>query len=120
MSESGSSFRVPPYAITGGRTRSQVELAIESLLNTTEKGNAAKLSHEKAQIIELCKTDVISVAEVSAHMKIPLQVVKILAGDLITDGYISTGDTSSSSESKTEERPDLQLLNRVLDGLQSL
>jgi len=117
MSE--SSFRVPPYAITGGRTRSDVDLAIESLLSTTEQGKEAKLNHEKAGIIKLC-AEMMSVAEVSAHMKIPLQVIKVLAGDLITAGHLKTGATATSQKGDGKERPDLQLLNRVLDGLQSL
>lgn len=122
---SRSEFRVPPYAMTGGRTRSKVDLAIESLLSTTDKGRAAKLSHEKAKILELCTEEIISVAEVSAHMKIPLQVVKILAGDLITSEFLSSGETASTAsseggESSKDDRPDLALLNKVLDGLQSL
>ena len=86
MSGSGS-FRIPPYAITGGRTRSEVDLSIESMVTATEKGASASLAHEKAKIVELCKEPQ-SVAEISAHIKIPLQVAKILAGDLVSSGHL--------------------------------
>ncbi len=113
-----SGFRVPPYAITGGRTQSEVALSIESMLETTEAGKTAKLSHESAKIVELC-VNPISVAEISAHMKIPLQVAKILAGDLVASKHLSSGDTATPAGAK-DQRPDIQLLNKVLDGLQSL
>lgn len=115
---SGSGFRVPPYAMTGGRTRSEVELTIEQMLTVTESGKQAKLSHESARIAELC-TSPLSVAEISAHLKVPLQVAKILAGDMVAAKHLTAGETAGGAGAQ-DKRPDIQLLNRVLDGLQSL
>ena len=49
-------------------------------------------------------------------LKIHLQVARVLVGDLINEGLIAV---QTATEQSTE-RPDLLLLNRVLDGLQAL
>lgn len=114
-----TSLRVRPYLLTGGRTRSAVELPLEAQIRATEQGQAAlgRQSHERRRIIELC-ADRQSVAEISAHLQIHLQVAKVLIGDLIQEGLLSNA-TQPAAASPTD-RPDLQLLERVLDGLQSL
>ena len=115
-SDASRAGRVRPYLLTGGRTRSEVDLALEAQVRSTAEGEArcASLNHERRAIDELC-SESRSVAEVSAHLAIHLQVARILIGDLITDGLIATGSARAPTE-----RPDVQLLERVLDGLQSL
>ena len=110
-------FRVRPYLLTGGRTRSSVELALEAQIRATPEGHAAlaNTGMELRQIISLC-AEPQSVAEISAHLKIHLQVARVLVGDLINEGLIAV---QTATEQSTE-RPDLLLLNRVLDGLQAL
>ena len=114
--ESFTTLRVRPYLLTGGRTRSAVDLPLEALVRTTESGNASAGQHsrEQQQIISLCANPQ-SVAEISAHLKIHLQVARILLGDLVQEGHVATHTSAQPTE-----RPDLQLLERVLDGLQSL
>lgn len=115
--ENFSALRVRPYLLTGGRTRSEVDLPLEALVRTTEAGNAAaaRLSKERRQILELC-AEPQSVAEISAHLEMHLQVARILLGDLVQDNLVATQTTNSEPAA----RPDLQLLERVLDGLQGL
>jgi predicted ArsR family transcriptional regulator len=74
------------------------------------------LALELRDIVEIC-TKSLSVAEVSAHLRVPLQVAKVLVGDLITSGDV---ESHSGGASQTGGRPDIQLLERVLEGLQSL
>lgn len=114
---SDTPLRVRPYLLTGGRTRSAVELAIEAQILITPKGQASldTASMERRAILELC-SDAQSVAEISAHCKILLQVARVLVGDLITEDLLAVQQTASHSP----DRPDLDLLNRVLDGLQAL
>ncbi len=111
------SLRIRPYLVTGGRTRSSIDLPLEALVLTTPEGQAALLgmSHERRRIIELCKERQ-SLAEISAHTQIHLQVAKVLVGDLVSEGYLGS-HTATTSPSV---RPDVQLLERVLDGLQAL
>lgn len=112
-----SPLRVRPYLLTGGRTRSSVELAIEAQIRLTARGQASidTASMERRMILELC-ADPQSVAEISAHCKIHLQVARVLVGDLITEDLLHVQEIASHSP----DRPDLDLLNRVLDGLQAL
>ncbi len=120
MSDSTTSeaaFRVRPYLLTGGRTRAAVDLPLEAQIRTTPDGHQALLTAglERHRILELC-TDPQSVAEISAHLKIHLQVARVLVGDLVNEGLVGT----QTAPTQTSARPDLQLLERVLDGLQAL
>lgn len=110
-------MRVRPYLLTGGRTRSAVDLPLEAQVHTTPEGTSqlGTLDHERRQIAELC-VEPQSLAEISAHLSIHLQVARVLVGDLINEGI---AETNTASPEPTE-RPDLRLLERVLDGLQSL
>jgi hypothetical protein len=109
--------RLRPYALTGGRTRSGVHLAVESIVRTT--GHGARASEhagvERQRILRLCR-EPLSVAEVSAHLGLHLQAVRVVLGDLVGEGLIETTATTTPAG----YRPDLVLLERVLDGLQSL
>jgi hypothetical protein len=112
-------LRVRPYALTGGRVRSSTELALETIVRVTPRGTdaAATQSTEKRQIIELCAAPT-SIAEVSAHLHLALGVARVLVGDLVTEGLLDSHANPASDEEGS--RPDLRLLERVLDGLQAL
>ncbi len=111
-----SVLRVRPYTVTRGRTDTDVELTIETMIRLTSPGAGHGItSSELAQIASLC-AEPQSIAELSAHLHLPLQVVKILVGDLVTSGVVTTHKGSEQGDG----RPDLALLERVLDGLQSL
>jgi hypothetical protein len=109
-------LRVRPYAMTGGRTRAATDLPIETILLVTTSGRerSAKMPFEKGEIVRLC-SEPISVAEVSAYLKLPLGVARVLAGDLVADGLLDFNRSHNSGK-----RPDLKLLERVFDGLQAL
>jgi hypothetical protein len=113
--ESGSLVR--PYTRTGGRTRPDYDLAIEALVSTSERGleRDAAVLPEHRSICGIC-TDTRSVAEVAAHLRLPLGVVRVLIGDmasmglvLIHQGGLVVGD-----------RPSIEFLERVLSGLRRL
>jgi len=116
--EAATTFRVRPYTLTGGRTRTNVDLALETQVRTTDQGGQriALLSHELRDIVEICRRP-LSIAEVSAHLTVPLQVAKVLVGDLINSGDVAS---HTGAASQPDGRPDIQLLERVLEGLQSL
>lgn len=115
MSGDGFSKRIRPYLLTGGRTRSDVELPLETQIRVVEgAADASPLSAERQAIIELCH-EPLAVAEIAARAGLHLQVTKILIGDLLNDGQLTSGDTEAQSK-----RPDLGLLEQVLNGLQAL
>ncbi|MGO4429461.1 DUF742 domain-containing protein, partial [Streptomyces sp. MCAF7] len=89
--------RVRPYSLTGGRTRSGHVLLVETFVATLEtpdgavepalSGPASRMVPEIRAIIDLCRR-MRSVAEVSALLKIPLGVVRVLLSDLADQGKI--------------------------------
>lgn len=112
-----SQLRVRPYLLTGGRTRSEVDLPLEATLITTEEGTVQRpnLALERLSIVDTC-TEPVPVVELAARLNLPLQVVRVLVGDLIAEGLVELQITPTT----TTDRPDLALLERVLDGLQNL
>ncbi len=108
--------RIRPYAITGGRTRADTDLPIEAMVSATPQGLAeqSSLTLERARIVSLCSSPQ-SVAEISAHLGLHLGVARVLVGDLAGEGLIAV-----HRPNHVGDRPDLRLLERVLDGLQAL
>ncbi len=114
-----SRLRVRPYALTGGRVRSSTELALETIVRVTPRGeeSSSELPTEKRAILELCASPT-SIAEVSAHLSLPLGVARVLVGDMVTEGLLESH--ANPAEGNESSRPDPRLLERVLDGLQAL
>ena len=108
--------RVRPYAMTGGRTRPTHDaLAIETLVSTTSSVDLMpKLTVEQRAIAVLCH-DLRSIAELSAKLHLPLGVVRILVGDMADEHLVVVHRPAHAGD-----RPDLALLERVLDGLHSI
>lgn len=118
LGEDGPGRLVRPYAMTGGRTRSAgAELALEALVIVTQMGRAQAptLAWEQRAIAELCASP-LSVAEVSAHLKVPLGVARVLVGDMAAEGLVEMSGASGSEAAPN----DLNLLERVLNGLRAL
>ena len=107
--------RVRPYAMVGGRTRpTHDDLEIEALVSTTSVGQRTpKLTVEQRAIAALCH-DLLSIAEVSAHLHLPLGVIRVLVGDMADEHLVIVYRPAHASD-----RPDLALLERVLYGLRS-
>ncbi len=108
-------FRVRPYALTGGRTRSNLDLPLETLVLMSARGRAVidQVSLEQRQILAMAES-VISLAELSAHLDVVIGAIRVIVGDLVVSGFLE-----SRSGSVTEQ-PDIKLLERVLDGLKAL
>ncbi|MEU4804803.1 DUF742 domain-containing protein [Actinosynnema sp. NPDC023587] len=108
---------VRPYAWTGGRTSSDYDLRLETLVSLETNGVAIAMRDtgpEQRSIVELCASPR-SVAEVSALLALPLGVVRVLLGDLITMGVVGMHDNATAASG-----PDQVLLERVLVGLRNL
>jgi hypothetical protein len=116
--------RVRPYALTGGRTRSGHELPVETFVATIDGtgeafvpddgDRAGRGTPESRAIVELCRATR-SVAEISALLRIPLGVVRVLISDLADQGRIRVYGTGHGPGG-----PDRALLERVLSGLRRL
>ncbi|MCC5035492.1 DUF742 domain-containing protein [Streptomyces sp. WAC 00631] len=118
--------RVRPYSLTGGRTRFGHVLLVETFVAAIEApedrpeltaGNwADRVMPEMRAIVELCRK-MRSVAEISALLRIPLGVVRVLLSDLADQGKIRVYGNGAGTETG---RPDRALLERVLSGLRRL
>jgi len=116
--------RVRPYALTGGRTQIGHVLLVETFVATIERpdeqpvpargGWTERVVPELRAIVELCRR-LRSVAEISALLRIPLGVVRVLISDLADQGRIRVYGTGHMSGG-----PDRALLERVLSGLRRL
>jgi len=108
---------VRAYAWTGGRTRSNINLEIETLVSANDQSrqSAGMLQAEHQHVVELCRSPR-SVAEVAALMRLPLGVVKVLLGDMAERGLVDVHQTASAGG----DTPDLGLMERVLSGLRRL
>ena len=108
---------VRPYYMTGGRTRpAHDDLEWETLVSTTALGETSPKvgGVERRAIVSLCR-DLLSIAEVSARLDLPLGVARVLVGDMADQGFLILYRPSSDAG-----RPDLALLQRVLYGLHQL
>ncbi len=108
---------VRPYTWTRGRTKSGLDLAIETLVSTSQRGRdqMGLLQVEHRAVAELCE-QTRSVAEVAALLSLPLGVARVLLGDMAGLGVVTVHQTASSAGNK----PDLALMERVLSGLRRL
>ncbi|MFI9099313.1 DUF742 domain-containing protein [Streptomyces fildesensis] len=116
--------RVRPYALTGGRTRFGHVLFVETFVASIDGPEphfvltagrwAERVMPEMRAIVELCRR-MRSVAEISALLRMPLGVVRVLLSDLADQGRIRVYGTGHGPGS-----PDRALLERVLGGLRRL
>ena len=107
---------VRPYTVTGGRTQPRYKLALEALVTATvyEPRDLSVLAPECQAILQFC-LDWRSVAEISAVLRMPLGVARILVADMSADGLVRVHQRDDS-----EGRPDMNLLERVLSGLRKI
>lgn len=116
VSEAGALVR--PYVITRGRDLPEEgQFALITLVTaaTDEQQRPQRLSPEEQQILEMCSSGFLSVAEIAAHSQLPLGVVKVLLSSLYEGGYLVTRAPVPSAR-----RADRSLLQEVLDGLKAL
>ena len=111
-----SSSLVRPYAVTGGRTKPSYQLQIEAMVSAShyEARDLSVLSPECQSILGYCR-DWRSVAEISAVLRMPLGVARVLIGDMAMEGLVRVHQADHA-----HGRPDLNLLERVLSGLRKL
>jgi hypothetical protein len=113
---SAAASGVRAYAMTGGRAHAAVVLEFETMLQATGGGREAltALKFERAEILRLCQTDALSVAELSARMRVPIGVVRVVAADLVSEGMLESFQPSANVAD------DVLLITRLIAGVRSL
>ncbi|MFV0286085.1 MAG: DUF742 domain-containing protein [Demequina sp.] len=118
-------YTVRPYAVTGGRvSAASKDLPMEALVESSSDVEAVRgLTPEKRTILQLSTGQYQSVAELSAHTRLPLGVVRVLVTDLATENHliIHTGGTADDTSTHDADGGiSLSLLESVLDGIAAL
>jgi hypothetical protein len=114
---------VRPYALTGGRTKTNYALELETLVSTRDNyaaggdfADAVPDLVEHRSIMEECRTPR-SVAELAARLRVPLGVARVLISDAADAGLIVVHKTISGNDGAEAH---LMLMERVLSGLRRL
>jgi len=114
---------VRPYAVTRGRTRPKLEIALEALIETTARGRAVGAGkggggREHQYIAALCDGRLQSLAEIAARMQLPLGVARVIIADMAAEGLVAVYEPTSLDD--TNDAVGTELLERVLSGLRRL
>ena len=91
-------------------------IPVEAIVVTEPHADRSDLVLERAAIAQLCKRPQ-SIAEVSALLRVPVGVVRVLVGDLTTEGFVRVNLPLDPHADGTVDRV---LLERVLAGLEAL
>ena len=117
---------VRPYAVTRGRTRPRLNIAIEALVETTVRGRGAETARggaahgrEHQYIANLCDGKLQSLAEIAARMQLPLGVARVIIADMAADGLVAVYEPTSFDRD-SDDSVGTELLERVLSGLRRL
>ncbi|MFJ1968756.1 DUF742 domain-containing protein [Streptomyces sp. NPDC087903] len=120
MSEGDTSGRlVRPFTLTGGRTRpSRADFTLIATVTAVDPPPewAARPQPEHARILRQCARPV-AVAELAAHLDLPVSVIVILLCDLLEAGRITVNPPHPVHR---DPELDLNLLQKVRDGLDRL
>ena len=117
---------VRPYAVTGGRVRSATsDLPLEALVEVMPGAvNSFGLPPEKRSILQHAAHTYVSIAELSALLRLPLGVTKVLVADLQEDNYItvhtSTPLNVHTGHGSNHSGLSLSVLVSVLNGISTL
>ena len=109
---------VRPYALTRGRTRpGRSDLPLEALVRVVAGATDPVGTAERRRILDLTREQILSVAELSAHLSLPLGVVRVLVGDLADEGLVVV---HTGSPAAAPPAANLKVLESVLDGISAL
>ncbi|HEY8452809.1 MAG: DUF742 domain-containing protein [Micromonosporaceae bacterium] len=111
---------VRPYAVTRGRTRPRLDIALEALVETTALGRVGVdrgQGQEHQHIIALCDGKLQSLAEIAARLHLPLGVARVIIADLAAEGLVAVHQPTSLD---ADDAAGTELLERVLSGLRRL
>ncbi|MFI1393946.1 DUF742 domain-containing protein [Streptomyces sp. NPDC020681] len=105
------------YTVTGGRSRADDDMFDLVTLIVSECEPTPGMQSENVRILEICRHPT-SVVELSAELKLPVTVVRILLGDLLATGRITARHPRAAKS--LASLPDSALLKEVLHGLRNL
>ncbi|MEO3752784.1 DUF742 domain-containing protein [Streptomyces sp. B6B3] len=114
----GRAPAIRPFLLTAGRVSGSdagPPLPLETQIVSTAAGLAAlpSLTFEQHDLVAACRRPQ-SVAELAAQLRLHLNVVRVLAGDLCVAGHLAVHRPDSDTVQ------DVSVLRRVIDGLRAV
>jgi hypothetical protein len=109
---------VRPYVMTSGRMqpiRGSFDLVTMVASTGLSPAPELGLSPEHQAAVRLCE-QVLSVAEIAGHLKLPAVTVRVLLGDLLDKGLVTVQDPQSETELMHDEK----MYRAVIEGLHAL
>jgi Protein of unknown function (DUF742) len=112
--DSGDTVRA--FVITGGRATSDIKLDFQAMLSVVPDParNRPALRLERAKLVESCVAEPLSVAEVAVRLGVAIGVIQVLAGDLVSEGYLKLHSTDSAL------LQNIAFLERLSHGIRAL
>ncbi|MFJ5266011.1 DUF742 domain-containing protein [Streptomyces sp. NPDC088387] len=112
LTGSGTPLTVSRPRTAAERIRPRYILGVEALVRTTaEPGQLLGMLPEHLRICSLCR-EVKSVAEISALLRMPLGITRLLVADVAEEGLVAIHQSDGP--------PEAPLIERVLMGLRGL
>ncbi|MFE9613248.1 DUF742 domain-containing protein [Streptomyces sp. NPDC006012] len=104
---------VRPYTVSNGRTQPSSHFDLLTMVMATGTRPHTYLGPDYDQVLALCGVPM-SVAEVSAHLRLPAVITKVLLSDLVTHQALTTRAPHVVEAASPTDR---NLLEAVLHGL---
>jgi hypothetical protein len=106
---------VRQYVLTSGRAHpSRNTIRPETLLVVDpDVPRPLTITRQQRELLDVCG-GMLSLAEVAAHLRLPVSLVVVLASDLVDSGHLSIRSAPRHIP------PSAELLEKVLDGLRKL
>jgi DNA-directed RNA polymerase specialized sigma24 family protein len=106
---------VRPHVVTGGRGTPTHRTFDHVTLVSAVRDDLDGLTPEQQRLIRLCLGGWLSIAEVAAHLVLPVSVTKVLLADLVDTGHITATAPRGGAAPITREL--LQEVHRALLSL---
>ncbi|MEV6810521.1 DUF742 domain-containing protein [Micromonospora craterilacus] len=107
---------VRPYAMTGGRAKPTNRFNVVALVFAARPAPPLEvwMVPEHTQIIDLCQRP-LALAEVAAHLRLPLGTVNVLLDGLVARGLVQVTDPRPAAT-----LPDDSVFEALIHGLRNL
>jgi len=107
---------VRPYAMTRGRATAKNRFNVISLVTATRSAPPLEvgIGPEHVSIVNLCQQP-LALAEVAAHLSLPLVTVRVLLDDLLTRNLVQVSDPAPPAT-----LPDDSVFEALINGLRAL
>ncbi|WP_369200852.1 DUF742 domain-containing protein [Streptomyces sp. PU-14G] len=104
-----------PYTASGGRTRPTTAFELTTLVRATGGRPLRYFGPEHRRLLQLVAGGALSVAELAAHLRLPVVVTKVVLCDLFDSGAVAV--RAPARVGAGHGPVERELLEAVLEGL---